>query len=85
MKDDVGISNSSMFASFVVGGLTGAAVALLLAPHSGRGTRSLVHRRIRDGLDRGQKAGERFAGKGREVLERASVVAGRHPRNEAGL
>ena len=78
MNDDIGFSNNSgIVASFVVGGLTGAAVALLLAPHSGQGTRSLINRRIRDGLDRGQKAGERFASKGREVLEGAASDLGK--------
>jgi gas vesicle protein len=77
MNDDVGFSNSRRFASFVAGGLTGAAVALLLAPHSGRGTRSLINRKIQDGLDRRLKAGERFASKGRGVLEAASSYLGK--------
>jgi gas vesicle protein len=77
VNDDIGFSNSGIVLSFVVGGLTGAAVALLLAPHSGQGTRSLINRRIRDGLDRGQKAGERFASRGREVLEGASNYLGK--------
>ena len=74
MNDDNGFSNSRIVASFVAGGLTGAAVALLLAPHSGQGTRSMINggirRKIRDGLDRGNKAGGRFASKGREAARR---------------
>jgi gas vesicle protein len=82
VNDDIGFSNNSgIVASFVVGGLTGAAVALLLAPHSGQGTRSLINRGIREGLDRGQKAGERFASRGREVLEGASNDLGKQQKD----
>jgi gas vesicle protein len=77
VNDHADFSNSRIVASFVAGGLTGAAVALLLAPHSGRGTRSLINRTIQDGLDRRLKAGERFASKGRGVLEGASNYLGK--------
>ena len=72
MNEDSGFSTSRLLVSFVAGGLTGAAVALLLAPQSGRGARSLINQRIRDGLGRGRKARERMASRGREVLEGAS-------------
>jgi len=62
-------------------GLTGAAVALLLAPQSGQGTRSLINQRIRDGVDRGRKARERIARKGREVLEGASNYLGKQQKD----
>jgi gas vesicle protein len=85
VNDDIGFSNSRIVASFVAGGLTGAAVALLLAPHSGQGTRSLINRGIRrgiqDGLDRGNKAGERFSRKGREVLEGAASYLGKQQKD----
>lgn len=60
---------ASILAFFVVGGLTGAAIALLFAPQSGKGTRSRINQRIREGVERGRNARERIASKGREVLE----------------
>lgn len=63
MKDDSSFSASTVFASFVVGGLTGAAVALLLAPQSGDRTRRELKNRIDDELERGRKAGVRIATK----------------------
>ena len=77
MKDDSGFSSSSILVSFVVGGLTGAAVALLLAPQSGQSTRRLINRQIREGVDGGRKASERIASKGREVLDGASNYLGK--------
>jgi gas vesicle protein len=74
VNDDIGVSQSSILVSFVAGGLTGAAVALFLAPQSGQRTRSLINQQIRDGVDRGRKARERIASKGREALEGASRV-----------
>lgn len=44
MREEGGFSAGSMLLSFVLGGVVGAAVALLLAPQSGRETRM----RIRD-------------------------------------
>src|SRR4029434_1064655 len=77
VNDHADFSSSRIVASFVAGGVTGAAVALLLAPHSGPGTRSLINRQIQDGIDRRLKAGERFASKGRGVLEGASNYLGK--------
>lgn len=39
MREEGGYSASSMLLSFLLGGIVGAAVALLLAPHTGRETR----------------------------------------------
>ena len=39
MRDDYGHSASSVFLSFILGGLVGAGVALLMAPRSGKETR----------------------------------------------
>ena len=39
MRDEYGNSASSVFLSFILGGLVGAGVALLMAPRSGKETR----------------------------------------------
>jgi gas vesicle protein len=42
MREEGGYSAGGMFLSFLLGGITGAAVALLLAPESGRNTRHKI-------------------------------------------
>jgi gas vesicle protein len=76
VNDDVGFSKSSILVSFLAGGLTGAAVALLLAPQSGQRARGRINQRIQDGLDRGRKAKARMASKGHELLENGSTSPG---------
>jgi gas vesicle protein len=46
-----GASYSAMTVSFLAGGIAGAAVALLLAPQSGQGTREIMERKINDATD----------------------------------
>jgi gas vesicle protein len=81
VNDDIGHSKSHLLVSFVVGGLAGAAGALLLAPQSGRHTRSSVRRRLRDEVDRGRTAGARATGKTREWLDGASSYLGRRQKD----
>jgi len=42
MREESGYSAGSMFLSFLLGGVVGAALALLLAPQSGRETRTRI-------------------------------------------
>jgi gas vesicle protein len=78
LNDHIGYSKSRVLASFVVGGLAGAAAAvLLLAPSSGRHTRSSITRRLRDEVARGRTAGARMTGKTREWLDGASRYLGK--------
>ncbi|NWF52818.1 MAG: YtxH domain-containing protein [Nitrospirae bacterium] len=42
MREEGGYSAGSMFLSFLLGGVVGAALALLLAPQSGRETRTRI-------------------------------------------
>lgn len=42
MKEEGGYSSGEMFLSFLLGGLIGAGLALLLAPQSGRETRQKI-------------------------------------------
>lgn len=55
--EDEGCGASSMFLSFLLGGLVGAGIALLMAPKSGRETRQ----RIRDFADDVREKAENYA------------------------
>ena len=61
-RDDSG----TVIVAFVLGAITGAAVALLMAPASGEETRRLLAEKAREGRE---KAGE-AAQKGREIWDR---------------
>jgi gas vesicle protein len=71
--------------SFVLGALTGAAVALLLAPATGEETRRILGEKAREGRDRASDA----ARQGREFLNRqrdtfsSAIERGRDAYNQA--
>ena len=58
--------SGTVIVAFVLGAITGAAVALLMAPASGEETRRLLAEKAREGRE---KAGE-AAQKGRELWDR---------------
>ena len=64
MKEDSGAG--TIITAFVLGALTGAAVALLVAPQSGEDTRRMLGDKAREGADRAAEA----ARQGRELLNR---------------
>jgi gas vesicle protein len=64
MREDNGAG--TIITAFVLGALTGAAVALLVAPQSGEETRRLLGDRAREGADRAAEA----ARQGRDLLNR---------------
>lgn len=64
MRDDS--AAGSIITAFILGALTGAAVALLMAPQSGEETRRILGDRAREGADRAAEA----ARQGRELLNR---------------
>lgn len=72
MSDDRNSGASSIILSFLLGGLTGASLAILFAPRSGQETRDLLGEKIRDGKERGRDLRDKAATKGREILEDAS-------------
>ena len=63
---------SGVVLSFLVGALSGAALAILFAPRSGRETRELLSEKLRETGERGREAGERALQKGREAAEDAA-------------
>jgi gas vesicle protein len=71
MSDDRG-SASSVILSFLLGGLTGAALAILYAPRSGKETREMLEGRMREGAERGKVIKEKVAGRSRELLDDAA-------------
>jgi gas vesicle protein len=69
-SDDRG--TSGIILAFALGALSGAALAILFAPRSGRETRELIGGKLRDTADRGRKLGEQALEKGRAIAEDAS-------------
>jgi len=64
MAKDEGAGAGSILLAFLLGAVSGAAVALLYAPASGRETREYLGEKAREGKARAAEA----AAKGREVL-----------------
>lgn len=62
-KDNGG---SAVLTAFILGAFTGAAVALLFAPATGKETRELLGERAREGRDRANE----LADQAREILQR---------------
>ena len=65
MARDEGAGSGSILLAFVLGAISGAAVALLYAPASGRETREYLGEKAREGRERAQAA----ADKGREIVQ----------------
>jgi gas vesicle protein len=64
----------SILLAFILGAVSGAAVALLYAPASGRETREYLGEKAREGKERANKAAERsreIINQGRETLTTA--------------
>ena len=64
MPRDEGAGAGSILLAFILGAVSGAAVALLYAPASGRDTRDYLGEKAREGRARAAEA----AAKGREAL-----------------
>ena len=72
MSDDRGSSASGVILAFMLGGLTGAALAILFAPRSGEETRELLGEKLREGADKGRRVKDRAVARGREIVEDAA-------------
>lgn len=64
MVRDEGAGAGSILMAFILGAVSGAAVALLYAPTTGRETRELLSEKAREGRDTATEA----AKKGRQVI-----------------
>jgi gas vesicle protein len=74
MARDNGGAAGTVVMAFLLGTITGAAVALLMAPASGEETRRLLADKAREGRDRANEAarqGRELVNRGRETLNSA--------------
>ena len=71
-NDDRNGGTSGAVLSFLLGALSGAALAILFAPRSGKETREILGEKLRETQERGRRLGEQAVAKGREVAEDAS-------------
>jgi gas vesicle protein len=84
-----GASYSALILSFLAGGITGATIALLLAPRSGKVTREIMGRKLNDTADSARELKGRMVDKlndaadsARELKDRA-IRRGQEIREEA--
>ena len=76
-------SGSSTLVSFLLGGLTGASLAVLLAPQSGEETRGRIRTRGREVARSGRELGARIKERGRGMMA-TSVPGATVPAQPAG-
>jgi len=70
--DDRGSGGAAgVILSFLVGALTGAAAAVLMAPRSGRETREILGERLREASERGRQIRDDAVTRGRTSLDEA--------------
>lgn len=85
MATDDGTAAGSVIVAFVLGAITGAAVALLMAPTSGDEARRVLGDRAREGRERAEEAarqGREFLARQRETLTSA-IERGREAYQQA--
>lgn len=85
MARDDGGAAGTIVVTFVLGALTGAAIALLLAPATGEETRRVLGEKAKEGRDRAQDAarqGREFVNRQRDHLATA-IERGREAYNQA--
>ena len=71
MADQDHSSTAGVLLSFLVGGLAGAAVAVLFAPRAGRETREILSDRVKEGMARGRDIKERVVTRSQNLRDEA--------------
>lgn len=74
MREEGGFSASSMLLSFLLGGIVGAAVALLMAPQTGRETRMRIREFAGDVRDKTKDYVEDVRGKVTTTVEKGKEL-----------
>jgi gas vesicle protein len=85
MARDEGAGAGSVLLAFILGAVSGAAVALLYAPAPGRETREYLGERAREGRQRAAQAAEKgreFLNQGRDTITTA-IDRGREAYDQA--
>jgi gas vesicle protein len=85
MARDEGAGAGSILLAFILGAVSGAAVALLYAPATGRETREFLGEKAREGRERAAEASERgrqALNQGRDTLSHA-IERGREAYQQA--
>lgn len=85
MARDEGVGAGSVLLAFLLGAVSGAAVALLYAPATGRDTREYLGEKAREGRERAAEAaqkGREAINQGRETLNSA-IERGREAYQQA--
>jgi gas vesicle protein len=72
-----GASYSALTFSFLAGGIAGAAVALLLAPQSGKATREIMGRKLNDATDSARELKGRMVDKLNDAADSARELKDR--------
>lgn len=67
--------NSNAAAWFLAGAVTGAAIALLYAPKSGKDTRKFLNKRTREGREAVESSGKELMDRGKELYDRGRKIA----------
>jgi gas vesicle protein len=70
-RDDGG---GSVVAAFLIGAITGAAVALLLAPATGEDMRRILGQKAKEGAGKASERGREIIDRGREAYTRARTT-----------
>ena len=63
---------SDVILAFLLGGMTGAALALLYAPRTGQETRDMLGERLRETAERGREMKQEVVGRGRALVDEAT-------------
>src|SRR5688500_3221239 len=69
--------SSSNLLFFLVGGLAGAAIALLYAPRSGRETREMLSEKLGEAGERGRELKDQVVSRSRELMDEAGEYVDR--------